>query len=123
LKSPWIALENHLNYIHRPGGHLTEEEAWGLSILYNSSILDSYFRAINGNTQVSATELRAMPLPDQETIATLGKSAMALEGPLHEIDALVRAFLGVGGPDEIAEGSVAVQTALPEGAWEGTPGG
>ena len=63
FETPFVGLENHLNYIHRPGGSLGEDEAWGLSALYNSRVLDTYFRAINGNTQVSATELRAMPLP------------------------------------------------------------
>jgi len=89
LKSLWLGLENHLNYIHRPGGELSEEEAWGLSVLFNSSMLDSYFRTVNGNTQVSATELRAMPLPDHETIVMLGKAAMALRDPLRKIDDLV----------------------------------
>ena len=60
---PAVGLENHLNYVHRPGGTLSEDEAWGLAALYNSRLLDIWFRTVNGNTQVSATELRAMPLP------------------------------------------------------------
>lgn len=98
LKSFWLGLENHLNYIHRPGGELTEEEAWGLSLLFNSAILDSYFRTMNGNTQVSATELRAMPLPDREIIIELGKAAMALQNPLDMIDALMESFASMNHP-------------------------
>jgi adenine-specific DNA-methyltransferase len=109
LKSVWLGLENHLNYIHRPGGELTDVEAWGLSALYNSSMLDSYFRTMNGNTQVSATELRAMPLPDHETIIRLGRAAMELKEPLQEIDDLVeeslsRRGLNVGARKARAEG-------------------
>ena len=86
---PEIGLENHLNYVHRPCGTLSEDEAWGLAALYNSRILDTWFRAVNGNTQVSATELRAMPLPTREMIITLGRRVKHLTNPLAELDVLV----------------------------------
>ena len=78
-----VGLENHLNYVHRPGGTLSEDEAWGLAALYNSRLLDTWFRTVNGNTQVSATELRAMPLPARETIVALGRSVKHLADPLE----------------------------------------
>ena len=90
---PEVGLENHLNYIHRPGGALSEDEAWGLAALYNSRLLDTYFRAVNGNTQVSATELRAMPLPRRETIITLGRQVKNLPDPLDRLDALVTSLV------------------------------
>jgi adenine-specific DNA-methyltransferase len=90
LGSHLIGLENHLNYIHRPGGSLSKEEALGLSILYNSSFLDTYFRSINGNTQVSATELRAMPLPDLEIILEIGRKALKLKDPIQHIETLAK---------------------------------
>jgi len=77
LPSSFIGLENHLNYIHRPGGSLTEEEAYGLAVLFNSTLLDTYFRLCNGNTQVSATELRAMPLPKRDLVLAMGRRARA----------------------------------------------
>ena len=46
--------------------------AYGLSALLNSACLDRYFRISNGNTQVSATELRSMPLPAEEEIRSIG---------------------------------------------------
>lgn len=103
IAAPWIAadhpvpdvgLENHLNYVYRPGGTLSEDEAWGLAALYNSRLLDVWFRTINGNTQVSATELRAMPLPAHETIVALGQQVKRLVDPLAGIDALLASVIG-----------------------------
>ena len=90
---PEVGLENHLNYIHRPGGTLSEDEAWGLAALYNSRLLDTYFRAVNGNTQVSATELRTIPLPAGETIIALGRRVKRLSDPMECLDALVRSLI------------------------------
>ncbi len=86
---PEVGFENHLNYIHRPGGTLSEDEAWGLAALYNSRLLDTWFRTINGNTQVSATELRAMPLPAHHTIVALGQRTKHLADPMKNLDGLV----------------------------------
>ncbi|MCX7015800.1 MAG: hypothetical protein NTW86_25145 [Candidatus Sumerlaeota bacterium] len=69
-----VGLENHLNFIHRPGGELTVEEAQGLAALLNSDLMDAYFRIVNGNTQVNASELRAMRFPDWSTIINLGRN-------------------------------------------------
>lgn len=93
FKGHWVGLENHLNYIHRPGGTLTEEETWGLAALLSSALLDTYFRISNGNTQVSATELRAMPLPDLDIIRALGRQAMILEDPAAKLDDLVMSMV------------------------------
>lgn len=86
---PEVGFENHLNYIHRPSDSLSEDEAWGLAALYNSRLLDTYFRAVNGNTQVSATEIRAMPLPPNGTIIALGRRVKNLSDPLDGLDDLV----------------------------------
>ena len=111
--APWIAadftipevgLENHLNYVHRPGGSLSEDEAWGLSALYNSRLLDTWFRTVNGNTQVSATELRAMPLPAHETIVALGRLAKHLADPMEDLDALVASMVAPPALKEAAVG-------------------
>jgi adenine-specific DNA-methyltransferase len=73
--SSWVGLENHLNYVYRPGGELSRDEAFGLAILFNSTLIDRYFRAISGNTQVNAAEIRALPVPDIDTIRRLGRAA------------------------------------------------
>ncbi|MCK5328193.1 MAG: Eco57I restriction-modification methylase domain-containing protein, partial [Candidatus Latescibacteria bacterium] len=95
LNSPCIGLENHLNYIYRPGGVLTEEETYGLAALFNSTLLDRYFRTYNGNTQVSATELRAMPLPPLDVIVEIGRRALSLHASNERIDALIEDTLHV----------------------------
>ena len=90
LTGDMIGLENHLNYIHRPGGQLEEVETLGLASLYNSSLMDRYFRCVNGNTQVSATELRAMPLPPLVEIKALGRCVQSKPDNIGMIDELVK---------------------------------
>jgi adenine-specific DNA-methyltransferase len=72
--SSYVGLENHLNYVYRPSGELSGVEALGLAALFNSAIVDRYFRSISGNTQVNAAEIRAMPMPRVETIREIGKA-------------------------------------------------
>lgn len=72
----WVGLENHLNYIYRKRGRLEIEEVAGLSTLFNSALIDRYFRIVNGNTQVNATELRALPLPPLELIKQIGREIL-----------------------------------------------
>lgn len=92
LDTSVIGLENHLNYIHRPNGHLTEDETRGLAILLNSTLMDSYFRIFSGNTQVSATELRKLPLPPLEAIIELGRLALHSDA---DVDSLIAEVLGL----------------------------
>jgi len=90
-----IGLENHINYIYRPGGMLKQEEAWGLAVLYNSSFYDRYFRGLNGSTQVGATEVSSIPFPPLEIIIEIGKRAMSNARIKNEIDLLANlAFNG-----------------------------
>ena len=90
----WLGIENHLNYIYRPGGELDEDESVGLSALLNSELLDTYFRVSSGNTQVSATELRAMPLPPLEKITAAGRRLRAESLNVSRVDAVVKEILG-----------------------------
>ena len=72
IKAEYIGVENKVNYIYRPKGHLDRNEIIGLCALLNSSLFDSYFRIFNGNVNVSATELREIPLPPLEEIKEIG---------------------------------------------------
>ena len=92
LNTDFVGLENHLNYIRGVSRELDEDLAYGLSALFNTIFLDRYFRISNGNTQVSATELRAMPLPDERDIRSIGVKAqerIASESDLSDLNDLV----------------------------------
>ena len=52
-----IGIENHLNYIYKRNGSLSVEEAYGISGVLNSSIMDIFFRMLNGSTQVNAVDI------------------------------------------------------------------
>lgn len=82
------AFENHLNYVFKARGSLTPDEAFGFAAILNSRRLDAWFRSLAGNTQVSATEMRAMPLPRWEAIRELGKAGRETSS-MAELDALV----------------------------------
>ena len=73
---PWLGLENHLNYIYKKQGFLDKIETLGLAVFFNSALIDRYFRIVNGNTQVNATELRALPLPPLEIIRKMGEDSL-----------------------------------------------
>ncbi len=74
-----IGVENKVNYIYRKNDHLEKDEVIGLCTLLNSRLFDNYFRIFNGNVNVSATELREMPLPPLETIRAIGKQVIAAD--------------------------------------------
>lgn len=70
----FIGIENHLNYIKKANGTMTETEAIGLSAILNSKLFDNYFRAFNGNINVSATELQEMSFPNLTSIEQIGNN-------------------------------------------------
>lgn len=69
-----LGIENHLNYVRARKRSLTPELAWGIAAVLNSEFMNEYYRIVNGNTQVSATELREIPLPPLDAIEELGRT-------------------------------------------------
>jgi adenine-specific DNA-methyltransferase len=95
---PYVALENHLNYIYHAKRALSLNETFGLAALFNSALLDRYFRTISGNTQVNATELRTMPLPTLKIVAAIGRKIQALASfERKAIEQIVLDSVGVNG--------------------------
>ena len=73
-----------------------------MAALCNSRLLDTWFRAVNGNAQVSATELRAMPLPARGMIVALGQRVKRHGG--EGLDALVTSLVARPAPKEADSG-------------------
>jgi adenine-specific DNA-methyltransferase len=84
-----VGIENHLNYIYRPKGNLSIDEAVGIAALLNLKVIDDYFRTLNGNTQVNATDIRSLPLPDIEVIRKIGHLVSSVR-PGHSENELER---------------------------------
>lgn len=91
-----IGLENHLNYLYSPSGKLTYADAIGLASFLNSSLVDRYFRIISGNTQVSATELKKLPLPPWELIVRIGEQIIQVQEE-QDIEVIEHIIMGVLG--------------------------
>jgi adenine-specific DNA-methyltransferase len=105
-KVSMVGFENHLNYVYRPGGTLTEDETFGIAALFSSSLLDTYFRISNGNTQVSATELRTMPLPALDVMQSIGKTVREMNGDVACVNDVVMEMVGLAkqSSDKLAYG-------------------
>lgn len=95
-KAEFIGVENKLNYIYRPKGHLARTEVIGISALLDSDLFDNYFRTFNGNVNVSATELREMPMPPLETIKAIGEKLILKNNfSLENINKIVNDFFKI----------------------------
>jgi adenine-specific DNA-methyltransferase len=90
--NPHIGIENHVNYIYHADRELSEEEVYGIAGLFNSTLLDRYFRTISGNTQVNATEIRLMNFPD---LRTLGRVGGGIRQNVPDTETIVLGELGV----------------------------
>lgn len=67
-----ISTQNKINFIC--GLHeLSECVVYGLYVLFNSTLYDSYYRILNGSTQVNSTEINSMPVPPMDIIEAMGK--------------------------------------------------
>lgn len=67
-----ISTQNKINFIDGLKG-LSECVVYGLYVLFNSTLYDSYYRILNGSTQVNSTEVNSMPMPPMPIIESMGK--------------------------------------------------
>lgn len=68
-----ISTQNKINFIDGLATELSECVVYGLYVLFNSTIYDSYYRILNGSTQVNSTEVNAMPVPELKVIQEIGR--------------------------------------------------
>lgn len=68
----YISTQNKINFIKCH----SVEEAYGIFAILNSSLYDSYYRILNGSTQVNSTEINNMQIPDSSIIFEIGKELM-----------------------------------------------
>lgn len=89
-----VGVENHINYIYRPNDNLLDDEIWGISALYSSSLFDTFFRTFNGNTQVGASELKQIKMPPLDDIKLIGSKVKKLtKKDKPEIDKIISEVL------------------------------
>ncbi|MDF2655298.1 MAG: Restriction modification methylase Eco57I [Bacillota bacterium] len=69
-----ISTQNKINFVDGLTSELSECEVYGLYALFNSTVYDTYYRVLNGSTQVNSTEINSMPVPSREIIRQLGKA-------------------------------------------------
>ena len=66
-----ISTQNKINFITGTTS-LSKSIVYGLYVLFNSTIYDSYYRILNGSTQVNSTEINSMPVPPINIIESMG---------------------------------------------------
>lgn len=84
-----ISTQNKVNFIKCK----TPELAYGLFVLMNSTIYDTYYRILNGSTQVNSTEINNMPVPDIGTIAAMGRQLMGQELTVPNCNTIIEQWI------------------------------
>jgi adenine-specific DNA-methyltransferase len=91
-----VGIENHLNYIYNKNGELSVDETYGIAGILNTSLLDIFFRMINGSTQVNAVDIRNLPFPSLENIKRIGELVRKTKPSVElELDRLVINVLNI----------------------------
>jgi adenine-specific DNA-methyltransferase len=93
--TPFIGIENHLNYYHAQGQGMNPDLARGLAAFLNSTLFDSYFRQFSGHTQVNATDLRRIKYPSKDDLMRLGSQIADSCFDQEQLDQLVHKTLSI----------------------------
>ena len=85
----YISTQNKINYIKCD----TPEMAYGLFVLLNSTLYDSYYRILNGSTQVNSTEINMMPVPPKDSSMEMGRELIGMELTEQNCDKIVNRWI------------------------------
>ena len=88
-----ICFENKTNYFHALGEPLDDGLAKGLWVFLNSTLVDKYFRQMNGHTQVNATDLRTLRYPTREQLISMGEAIDFAEFNQACVDRIIESFI------------------------------
>ena len=78
-----VSTQNKINFICGDN-KLSECVVYGLYVLFNSTLYDSYYRILNGSTQVNSTEINEMPVPSMSIIEAMGKELLRVQDMSEE---------------------------------------
>lgn len=81
----YISTQNKINYIKCGSPEL----AYGLFVILNSTLYDTYYRILNGSTQVNSTEINLMPVPSKEAIREMGRELIGKELTEQNCDKII----------------------------------
>jgi adenine-specific DNA-methyltransferase len=84
-----VGFENKTNYFHAMGKPLDYALAKGLWVFLNSTLVDQYFRQMNGHTQVNATDLRTLRYPTREQLVSMGERVDFEEFDQERVDQII----------------------------------
>ncbi|WP_024870570.1 Eco57I restriction-modification methylase domain-containing protein [Tolumonas lignilytica] len=88
-----VGFENKTNYFHAMGEPLDDSLAKGLWVFLNSTLVDKYFRQMNGHTQVNATDLRTLRYPTREQLVAMGEMVDFEEFNQERVDQIIEHLL------------------------------
>ena len=72
-----ISTDNKINFIDTLNNEkLLLSEIYGLFVLFNSTLYDDYYRILNGSTQVNASEINSMHIPNRTILKELGNKLL-----------------------------------------------
>lgn len=70
----YIGTQNKINFIDKlDGSEMDSLTTYGVYALLNSTLFDSFYRILNGSTQVNSTEVNSIPFPPEDIIKKIGE--------------------------------------------------
>jgi adenine-specific DNA-methyltransferase len=73
----FIGTQNKINFVDEiDGSDMPLPIAYGIYALLNSTLFDTYYRILNGSTQVNSTEINNIPVPSIGQIEQIGRALL-----------------------------------------------